>query len=135
MVNVSEALIKWLGVYAKDKITTDSLGEDTISIGLFKTPQQSKKEDILGNITYDDYYTYTVRLDSVTDVNMIKNQEYMQSLSDWIEAQNNNKKYPDLKELMCLSVDVSTPFCMGVAEEHSAIYQLTIHVKYRKEIM
>ena len=134
MVNISEALIKWLSKYVESDIATDSLGEDSVSIGLFKTPQQTKVEDILGNVTFDDFYTFMVRLDNITNSNLINNQVYMQNLTDWIEEQNLIKSYPDVSEYECLLVEVSTPFYMGASEEHSSIYQITIHIQYRKEI-
>lgn len=133
MVNISQAIIKWLNKFKEQQITTDTLGSETVSYGLFKAPTQNVKKDILGNVTCSDYYTFMVRMDNVTDNNMIRNQEWMQSLTDWIEEQNNIRNYPDLEEYECTGIMVSSPFYMGQAAERSAVYQLTINIKYRKE--
>lgn len=66
---------------------------------------------------------------------MVSNQEFLQGLCDWIEAQDASHSFPDLDEYEVRSVTVSSPFYMGSNESLSAIYQMTINiVYYRKEL-
>ena len=121
VVNVGQAIIDWLKTYVPETITTDSLNPEAVSYGLYKTPTQ-----------YSDYYTFMVRLDTITDDNMISNQDYLQGLCDWIEDRENN--YPDLKGYTCTGISVSTPFYVGITDEHTAVYNMTIKINYRKVI-
>nr|DAE38250.1 MAG TPA: Minor capsid protein from bacteriophage [Caudoviricetes sp.] len=134
VVNVGQAIIDWLKTYVPETITTDSLNPEAVSYGLYKTPTQQVKKDILGNARYSDYYTFMVRLDTITDDNMISNQDYLQGLCDWIEDRDRENNYPDLKGYTCTGISVSTPFYVGVTDEHTAVYNMTIKINYRKVI-
>lgn len=134
-MTISESIIKFLEAFEGGikRVDTDSLRSEPVSYGLMKEPSQNVKAYLSGKKTYTDYYQFAARFNSKTDTDRIKNQAFMEELAKWIEEQNVQGNYPVLKGYKCSYVGVSTTFYMGKADENTAIYTLTIQIKYETE--
>lgn len=132
-MTVSQSIIDWLKSYTTGNIDTDRLAATSISYGLAKTPQQTKKTDVLGNKTYIDSYTFMARFDTATDMERISNQDYLEKLTEWIEDQSDQDKYPILENGTCTGVTVSVPFYLESQSGDTSVYLMTINITYRKE--
>lgn len=133
-MTVVESIIKWFASFNINDIDTDALGGQSASYGIAKEPVQQVKTYLSGKKLYTDYYDFLVRLDSKTDTERSSNHDFMKKLTEWIEKQDREYKFPELPEhLKCRSIGISTPFHMQSAGEDTAIYLFTIKIKYEKE--
>lgn len=139
-MTVSESVIQWLkrfGIEGLEKIKdidTDALKATVASYGLMKAPQENVKCYMSGKKIHTDYYQFSARLDSGTDTDRTDNQAWLDALAEWIAERNREKDFPVLREgLTCTGISVTSPFYMGKSDSMSAIYQLTIAIRYEKE--
>ena len=139
-MTVSDAIIKWLkgfdsAEYWKMKTIDTGLQSASVdSYSLVKEPVQNVKSFITGKKIFTEHYMLQARLSTQTKTERIDNNGFGEALESWVMGQNREKQYPLLGNgLICKGITVTTPFYMGRTDENTAIYQLTIAIKYEKE--
>lgn len=138
-MTVSESIIKWLkkfnpaDYWQMNKINTDIMHND-VEYALVKEPVRNVKRYISGTEIIREHYQLRARLDSVSDADSIDNGAWLESLTDWVESQNEMKQFPDLDKYRVEEIGIASPFYVGRTEDEKAIYQLTIFIRYRKGI-
>ena len=137
-MTVLQGIIKWLQTFEPTqscrlgKISTDVLPAKIKDCAVIKEPIINKKMFISGKTHATEHYTLMVRLDSQLDESRIDNNEWGESLEQWIEEQDRNKNYPEIDGTV-QGIKITTPFYMGVGDMKESIYQLTISITYERE--
>lgn len=133
-MTVIESIIQFLGTYEKEKrIGVDKLESRTVSYSLMKAPKEEVQHFISGMEVHTEYYQLMARLDAASETERIANNAWGQEITEWIRQKNDSGEYPAPDGYRCTGIGVSTPFYMGVTDNSSAIYQMTISVEYVKE--
>lgn len=137
-MTVIQGIIKWLQMFEPSeswkmkKINTDILPAKIKGCAVIKEPVINKKSFISGKTRATEHYTLMVRLDSQLDESRIDNNEWGESLEQWIEEQDRNKNYPEIDGTV-RNIEITTPFYMGIGDMQESIYQLTISITYERE--
>ncbi len=117
-------------------IFTDQLtGERTVGYALAPAGNAKTQTDILGNKTYQRNYVFYAKAATGDEVDRQDNQDFVESFTDWLEAQDDAGNYPVLgggKEIE--SVTVSNGLLFDVEEDgRVGTYQVQIQLIYTKE--
>lgn len=139
-MTISESIMNWLKLFEREglkgieEITTDSLGPSADSYGLRKTKKTVVKKYLGGKEEHTEYYRFLARFDNRTEEARIVNGTWLEALCDWIADRNEAKEFPELgNRSSCTYIGVSTSFCMSMEEPETAVYMMTIAIKYVKE--
>lgn len=132
-MTVVESIIQFLGKYeTENRIGVDKLESQTVSYSLMKAPQENVQYYISGTEIHTDYYQLMARLDAKSEAERIANNAWGQGLTEWIRKKSILEDYPELEGYRCMDIGVSTPFYMGMTDNSSAVYQMTVFIKYEK---
>lgn len=129
-MTVMESIIAFLGQYEDEEIKVDKLDSSTASYTLMKAPQEEVETYISGLEIHKEHYQLMARLDSQSEAERIENQAWGQGITEWIRKKNLAGEYPALDGYRCTGIGVSSPFYMGVTENKSAVYQMTVYIQY-----
>lgn len=132
-MTVSESIIKWLGEFDMEGISTDIQKAD-VGYSLAKEPIRNTKPYLSGRKENTDHYTIRARLPSQTDADRIENNSFGEKLSWWVEDRNMKEQFPLIEDASVQEIRVTTPFYMGATSTNDSIYEMTIAIKYVKEI-
>ncbi len=138
-MTVSEAIIDWLKEFNPEKywpmkeIDTEQQSLSPASYSLVKAPVQNVKTYISGKKVYTEHYTIQARLSNQTNEDRIDNNGFGEALENWVREMDAEGKYPELAAATVKSMDITTPFYVGKADNDSSVYQMTIAIKYEKE--
>lgn len=134
-MTISESTITWLKQFRDVKgVDTDALAAVSASYGLIKAPTENVKRYLSGKELHTDYYQFAARLDTSINTDRIDNQAWFESLTGWVSERNRSKDYPVLRDgLKCTGISITSPFFMGRSDNNTAVYQMTISIKYEKE--
>lgn len=139
-MTVSESIIEWLnqfepGKYRKMKnIDTDLQSSVVESYSLVKEPVRNVKTYISGKKVFTDHYMIRARLSSQTDTDRIDNNGFGEALENWCMEQDVLRNFPQIADAIVLQIGITTPFYMGKTETNNSIYQMTVAIKYTKEM-
>ena len=137
-MTISGAIIKWLKdfnpteYWQMDKINTDLMHND-VDYVLVKEPIRNVKRFISGTEIITEHYQLRARLDSINDNDSVDNGAWLEALTEWINAKNQEKNYPTLDDGKVQEIGIASPFYMGKSEDKKAIYQLTVFIRYMKK--
>lgn len=132
-MTVSESIIKWLLEFDMKCISTDIQKSDA-GYSLAKEPVQNVKAYLSGRKEYTDHYTVRARLPSQTDADRIANNDFGERLSEWVRKRNAMEQFPEIEDAAVNEIGITTPFYMGVTSTNDSIYEMTIAIKYVKEM-
>ena len=133
-MTILESIVRFLGQYEKEnRIGVDKLESQTVSFSLMKAPQETVQHYISGTEIHTDYYQLLARRDAKSEAERIANNAWGQGITEWIRQKSNANEYPELDGYKCTDIGVSTPFYMGDVDMDSAVYQMTVFIKYVKE--
>lgn len=132
-MTVIESIIRFLGDYEKERIGVDKLESRAVSYSLMKAPKEEVETYISGTEVHTGFYQLMARLDTLSESERVANNAWGQGITEWIRQKDDRGEYPALDGYRCTGIGVSTPFYMGMADESSAVYQMTIEIKYVKE--
>lgn len=134
-MTVIESIISFLQGYDQEvRIGIDRLESQTVSYSLMKAPQENVERFVSGTEVHTDHYQLMARMDAVSEAERIKNNAWGQDIAEWIYQRSSRGEYPELNGYKCTDFGVSTPFFMGSTPDNaSAVYQMTVFVKYVKE--
>ncbi len=132
-MTVSESIIKWLMEFDMKCISTD-IQKSGAGYSLAKEPVQNVKAYLSGRKEYTDHYTVRARLPSLTDADRIANNDFGEKLSEWVIKRNAMEQFPEIEDAVVNEIGITTPFYMGVTSTNDSIYEMTIAVKYVKEM-
>jgi len=133
-MTIAESLIAWLGTFQSDRMDTDILRPGDIRYALAKEPTQNVKSYLSGRKEYTDHYTILARLPTANSEECTDNNAYGEELTSWVKKQDRDAVYPQIEGAVVKHIDISTPFCIKAIQEQDSIYQMTIKVKYEKEM-
>lgn len=138
-MTVSEAIIKWLkGFDAATKkmksIDTDIQRENDYSYSLVREPVQNVKAYLSGKRVYTDHYMIQARLPSRYNPECVSNNTFGEALEKWVREQNRAGNYPLIEGALVRDISITTPFYAGKTSTENSIYEMTIAIKYEKEI-
>lgn len=131
-MTVSESIIKWLGEFDMEGISTDIQKAD-VGYSLAKEPIRNTKAYLSGRKENTEHYTIRARLPSQTDADRIANNSFGENLSGWVEERNMREQFPLIDGASVQDIRVTTPFYMGATSTNDRIYEMTIAIKYVKE--
>lgn len=131
-MTVSESIIKWLGEFDMEGISTDIQKAD-VGYSLAKEPIRNTKAYLSGSTVNTDHYTIRARLPSQTDADRIATNSFGEKLSGWVEERNMGEQFPLIEGASVQDIRVTTPFYMGATSTNDSIYEMTIAIKYVKE--
>lgn len=116
-----------LGVdYLTDNVTTYSVNE---SAGY--DPVIS--EDIVGNQEKQFLFTFDSKLVWNEDIqNNIDNSKFYENFREWLEENNRNEIYPDIKGVY--EIGATTSGYIFATNANEAIYRIQCYLKYYKEV-
>ena len=136
---VSEAIIKWLKefkpekLWTMQKINTDVM-HNNVDYVLVKEPVRNVKKFISGTQVITEHYQFQARLPLVSDSESVENNEWLESLTDWIVAKDKKGEFPELQPDVVQAIGITSPFFVGRTESRKVVYQMTIFIRYmRKE--
>ena len=138
-MTVVECIVTWLNSYTELKFSLDEpdMLEKT---GDVETELMSTDKLVIelidgSRIVTDNYQIYAEKTDAVKQT-AISNQQLLYNLENWIERNNDNQIYPDLKEsgnITCLAIGLKDSTIVTSQKEDNNIYQVTINLTYLKE--
>ena len=136
-MTVSESIIEWLKGFNSarklERIDTDYQSATVDSYALVKEPIRNVKNYLSGKKVITSHYTFHARLSNVENVERIENNGFGEELENWVDRMNRRQQYPNIEDARVTDVDITTPFCIGITEDNSAVYQLTLAIQYEKE--
>lgn len=139
-MTVSDSIITWLKRFTAEglerirTIDTDALKATSASYGLIKDPQENIKHYMSGRELHTDYYQFSARLGSETNMDRADNQAWLEGLVEWVGERRQDRDFPVLRPgLKCVDISITSPFFMGRSDNNTAVYQLTIAIEYEKE--
>lgn len=112
--------------YLTDKVVTYSVNE---SAGY--DPVIS--EDIIGNQEKQFLFTFDSKLIWNEDIqNNIDNSKFYENFREWLENNNRNEIYPDIKGVY--EIGATTSGYIFATNANEAIYRIQCYLKYYKEV-
>lgn len=112
--------------YLTDKVVTYSVNE---SAGY--DPVIS--EDIIGNQEKQFLFTFDSKLIWNEDIqNNIDNSKFYENFREWLEENNRNEIYPDIKGVY--EIGATTSGYIFATNANEAIYRIQCYLKYDKEV-
>ncbi len=112
--------------YLKDKVNTYSINENA-----GYNPVIS--EDILGNQERQFLFTFDSKLIWNEDIqNNIDNSKSYENIRNWLESNNKNEIYPDIKGIY--EIGATTNGYIFATNANEAIYRIQCYLKYYKEV-
>lgn len=138
-MTVSECVKEWLSLYPNLDISdmaTDFIEGDADSYAIYKSPNKTVDRFNDGSCMVTEYYQFFARQSTMMDTERISNQQLLADLEAWVEDKDYNEDYPDLSgvgNLRCEEISISGSAAITSQENDSAIYQVTIAVRYLKE--
>lgn len=90
-------------------------------------------EDIIGNQERQFLFTFDSKLIWNEDIqNNIDNSEFYENFRDWLESNNRNEIYPDIKGIY--EIGATTSGYIFATNANEAIYRIQCYLKYYKEV-
>lgn len=139
-MTVSEAIIKWLKTFNPEeyrkinRIDTDIQAAEVDTYSLVKEPVQNIKSYLSGKKIYTDHYMIQARLANHSDTDRQENNGFGEALESWVREKNRDKCFPIVQGVVMQEVSVTTPFYAGKTGTNNIVYQMTVAIKYEKEI-
>lgn len=130
-MSISSGIITWLNTCPE--ITLLDMSQTMPDAeGLYKQPAVTVEEMIDGSkfITANYYILFQRDIQIKTD--RLSNEEVLEAVEDWIEAQDIAENYPDIGYPV-ETVGISNSYYMMSRENDVATYQATLQIKYYKE--
>lgn len=135
MKSISESIILWLtgysGITSAEKVDTDQVGEEAVSLGLLKAPGRNETIFVDGSKEVTAYYLFRARRAAQQDNMRIDNQEWLEALESWVWGCNFTRTFPQLSGgRQCQSVRVSQSSYVLEAGETEITYQIGLEINY-----
>lgn len=112
--------------YLADNVTTYSINENAGYDPVIS-------EDIIGNQERQFLFTFDSKLIWNEDIqNNIDNSEFYENFRDWLENNNRNEIYPDIKGIY--EIGATTSGYIFATNANEAIYRIQCYLKYDKEV-
>ena len=110
--------------YLADNVNTYSINESAGYNPIFS-------KDILGNEDCQFLFTFDSKLCWNEDIqNNIDNSKFFEDFRNWLEENNNNKIFPDIKGIY--SIKTLTDGYIFATNANEAIYRIQCEIKYIK---
>lgn len=136
-MNVLSAMQTWLETCPSiNLVHLDTAEEKPSSHSVALAGNSKISEDLAGNKTYRYGFVFYCREYTGSDVERKDNHDFLQDLSDWVEAQADADNYPDLPTgCEPESMEVSNTLLMDVDEDGSkGLYQVQLNLTYTKGV-
>jgi hypothetical protein len=135
LASISSALITWLsgytGITSTDRVDTDQVSDEAVSLGMFKAPGRNETIFTDGSRDVTAYYIFRARRDSSQDDMRVDNQEWLEALETWVREQNIARSFPSLTGgRTCYAVRVSESGYLLEATEAEIVYQVGLEITY-----
>ena len=137
-MTVSDAIIKWLKTFnpseywKMSKINTDRQPDVIATYALTKEPIDNVKRYVSGREEHTQYYQISARLDFQTESDRKNNGGFCEALEEWVNAQDKAENRPIIAGANVSKVFVSSSFYVGTTAENSAVYSLTLAIKFER---
>ena len=133
-MTVSKAIIEWLkGFNSLDKINTDIQGPKVDTFALVKTPVKNVKTFISGKKIHTEHYMIQARLSSNDNLDRADNLDFGDRLEEYVRNKNRAEEFPEIPDATVKEIEITTPFYLGMVDNNSSVYQMTIAIEYEKE--
>lgn len=89
-------------------------------------------EDIIGNRTYINNYVFYARQYTVSEVERAENYDFLDAFFEWIEENNDNGIFPDIKGYEVESINATNVLLFDVDDDGKGTYQIQLQLKLTK---
>lgn len=133
-MTISKAIIEWLKDYENIKVETNHIQDGSDKYGLFKSPSRDIKEFNDGSYESTEYYQFMAKQSSTSDYDRQDADEWLESLTYWVDDYPVNYKYPDLDgNRRIIRIELSgCPYPME-ANLQETLYQMALKITYSRE--
>lgn len=112
--------------YLTDNVVTYSVNESAGYDPIIST-------DIVGNQEKQFLFTFDSKLHWNEDIqNNIDNSKFFEDFRDWLEENNKNEIYPDIKGIY--EIGATTSGYIFATNANEAVYRIQCYLKYYKEV-
>lgn len=138
-MTTSDAIIAWLKTFnpsnhSKIKtMQTDRQSDTVATYALTKEPIDNVKRYVSGKEEHEQYYNFTARLDFQTENSRRDNGDFLEALEEWVITQNKADNRPNISGCNVSMIKVTSSFYVGATAQNSAVYSLTLAIKFSKQ--
>ncbi len=116
------------------EVLTDRTGRHSSSYALAPSGNGKTTTDIIGNKTFENNYVFYAKEAASNEVDRQENYDFLESLSDWLDDQNDEGILPALPgRYQADSIEVANAMLFDVGENGTGLYQVQIKLKITKK--
>lgn len=116
------------------EVLTDQMGKGPSSYALAPSGNGRTTTDIIGNKTFENNYVFYAKEAAANEVDRQENYDFLESLSDWLDDQNDEGILPMLPgRYQADSIEVANAMLFDVEENGTGLYQVQIKLKITKK--
>jgi hypothetical protein len=139
-MSIIKALQDYLKTYSGmdmrpiSEVLTDQTGEHPSSYALAPSGNGKTITDIVGNKTFENNYVFYAKEAAADEVDRRENYDFLESLSDWLDEQNDAGNLPALPgRYEAESLEVSNILLFDIDEDGTGLYQVQIKLTLTKK--
>lgn len=106
---------------------------NNLGAGLYKQPSITKQTLADGSQIITENYYVLFRRSAQIPKERIDNEDFLEAVENWFYEQEVNESYPDIGYPVH-EISATNAFYMLERDSHNAVYQLTLSVKYMREV-
>lgn len=116
-----------------EEFDINQLSPQDMMAGLYKQPAITKEELNDGSEIVTEFYYILFRKSAQIRLERLDNEEFVEAVESWISTQDFAGNYPDIGHDV-YGIKYTNAFVMLERDSESAVYQLTISIKFMKEV-
>ena len=138
-MTTSDAIIAWLKTFSLNnnskikQMQTDRQSDDVATYALTKEPIDNVKRYVSGKEEHEQYYNFTARLTFQTETSRRDNGNFLEALEEWVNTQNKADNRPNISGCDVSNIKVASSFYVGATAQNSAVYSLTLAIKFSRQ--
>ncbi len=115
------------------EVLTDQARESPSSYALAPSGNGKVITDIIGNKTFENNYVFYAKEAAADEVDRQENYDFLESLSDWLDDQNDAGNLPALPgKYEAESLEVANAMLFDIDKDGVGLYQVQIKLKLTK---
>jgi len=130
-------IIEWFSmcpyVMGVEDFDVNQLPPRSLVAGLFKQPAITKEKLIDGGEIVTENYYLLFRKAAQLKEDRINNDDFLEDVENWVFDKDFAEEYPDIGYSV-FSIESTNAFYMLERDSEDAVYQLTLSIKYERNI-
>lgn len=133
-MTISRYINEFISNYLGATIETNHLSAEADKYGLFKSPSREIIRSIDGSDSITEHYQFYIRQDGISEINRTDSDEFLESLTYWIDDYSFYHEYPPLDGGRIVTNITATgcPYSYE-ADSNKVIYQIALSITYTRE--